>query len=125
MENNSDMVTLTFGGTTVQVLADGTQIEFADGTTVVGQPEDTDAYRHTAQTHGYGADTLSLCIEHEVMHVALADWLGVSDSPTMKAVRTNRLTDDLPFRTLEEAAVLAVQRYARAAGIDLVKRFAR
>jgi hypothetical protein len=108
------------GNATVSLSGEGTVIAYPDGTQVVGQPEDTDAYRATAVHYGYGNDTLQLCIDHELMHLALADWLDLPESPTMRAVRHNRLDDDLALRALEEAAVLAVQQFARAAGVDVV-----
>lgn len=108
---------------TIHIHSTGTVIEFAEGRSVHGEPEDTDTYRATAQRYGYGTDTLSLCIDHEIMHVALAAFLGLSDSPTMLAVRTDALDQTVMVRQLEEAAVLAVQQYARAAGVDLITRF--
>jgi hypothetical protein len=105
----------------VEVYADHTRIWFADGGTVDGAPEDTDDYRATAQRHGYGDDTLRLCKEHEVTHIALCHWLGVA-SPTMQLVRHG--TGQPHLNHLEETAVLAVQHFARAAGIDLVARMA-
>lgn len=114
------MLALKFGDTTVEVYETGTRIVFPDGSVVPGEPEDTDSYRETAEKHGYGADTTALCIEHELMHVALAHWLGVT-SPTMDALTGN--DPGIPIRQLEEAAVLAIQKYARALGISLVSRF--
>ena len=112
--------TLQFGTTTVEVFSDHTMISFADGFTVPGAPEDTDDYRATAAKFGYGTDTLKLCQEHEVMHIALCHWLGI-DSPTMRRLRTN--DESLAkLNRLEEAAVLAIQRLARECNLDLVQR---
>jgi hypothetical protein len=116
------MTKITIADATVEVLPTGTLIKYADGTLVPGEPEDTDTYRQTAQRYGYGSDTLGLCIDHEIVHVALGAWLGV-DSPTMRAVRQGHLDDDVALRRLEEAAVLAVQQYARAAGVNLIERW--
>ena len=110
------MNTIRFGDTLVTVHDFGTVITFADGLQVDGNPEDTDPYRATAARYGYGSDTLALCKDHEIMHIALAHWLRI-ESPTM------RQRDDMDLRELEEAAVLAVQQYARAAGVDLIQRF--
>ena len=113
------MQSLQFGSTIIEVYPDSTRICFADGSTVPGAPEDTAEYRATAQRHGYGDDTLKLCQEHELMHIALCHWLGI-DSPTMTLLR--RGDDDRlhELNRLEETAVLAVQHFARIAGIDLV-----
>jgi|SRR4051812_39079703 hypothetical protein len=117
--NDDGVIAITFGDSTIWIYSTGTSIQFADGRVVAGEPEDTDDYRATALRYGYGEDTLALCIDHEIMHLALNDWLGLPDSPTMHAVRHDRLDENHDLRRLEEAAVLAVQQYARAAGVDL------
>jgi hypothetical protein len=117
---NSEATTLQFGTTKVEVFPDQTLITFEDGFAVPGAPEDTDEYRATAEKFGYGSDTLKLCQEHEVMHIALCHWLGVK-SPTMRRLQTN--DDSLAkLNRLEEAAILALQRFARECNIDLVER---
>jgi hypothetical protein len=117
----SDVIRLYCTNAVIEVYADSTRIIFDDGSVVYGAPEDTDDYRATAQRYGYGEDTLRLCKEHEVTHIALCDWLGLS-SPTMELVRHG--TGEVHLNHLEESAVLAVQHFARAAGIDLVARMA-
>jgi len=117
------MQLIQFDSTLIEVHADSTRITFADGTVVTGAPEDTDSYRATAERHGYGADTLQLCKEHEVLHIALCHWLGI-DSPTMRLVRHGDDARLHRLNRLEEDAVLAVQKFAKAAGIDLVVRWA-
>jgi hypothetical protein len=117
----NEVIRLRCAEALVEVYADSTRITFVDGGVVYGAPEDTDDYRATAQRHGYGADTLRLCKEHEVMHVALCHWLGLP-SPTMELVRHGIGKSHLNH--LEETAVLAVQHFARVAGIDLVARMA-
>jgi hypothetical protein len=120
LELNTPTATLQFGTTTVEVFPDHTMIRFEDGFTVAGAPEDTDDYRATADKFGYGTDTLKLCQEHEVMHIALCHWLGV-ESPTMRRLQTN--DESLAkLNRLEEAAILAIQRFARECNIDLVQR---
>jgi hypothetical protein len=114
-------VSLAFGDTIVQVYPDSTCITFDDGSSVPGAPENTDSYRTTALNHGYGHDTLRLCQEHEVMHIALCHWLGI-DSPTMTLLRHGDDANLHLLNGLEEAAVLAVQHFARVAGVDLVAR---
>jgi len=121
----SDVTSLHFTNTRVDVFPDSTLITLADGTTVPGAPEDTDDYRATAARLGYGDDTLKLCQEHEVTHIALCDWLGI-DSPTMILLHAPEPDDRLRrLNQLEEAAVLAIQHFARAAGIDLVNQMAK
>lgn len=114
-------LSLPFGDTIVHVYPNSTCIIFSDGSTVPGAPEDTDAYRATALKHGYGDDTLRLCQEHEVMHIALCHWLGI-DSPTMTLLRNGDDENLHQLNGLEEAAVLAIQHFARVAGVDIVAR---
>lgn len=122
--NVSNDIEFVIGAASITVYPSSTLIQFSDGLTIAGLPEDTDAYRTTAFKCGYGNDTTALCIDHEIVHIALAHWLGL-DSPTMKAVRYDRLGDDHDLRQLEEAAVLAIQHYARAAGRDLISLFSK
>src|SRR4051812_35498735 len=105
---------LCIGDAVVSIHGRGTCISWPDGTLVPGEPEDTDSYRNTALELGYGDDTVALCQDHELLHVALCHWLGF-DSPLMEALR--RAPEELAghdIRMLEEAAVLAVQKFANA-----------
>lgn len=111
---------LRFGDAVVAIHDWGTIIAWSDGTSVHGAPEDTAEYRRTALEHGYGDDTLALCREHELLHVALCHWLGVP-SPVMDALRKGPdVMAGAEIRLLEESAVLAVQKFARAMGVDLI-----
>lgn len=66
-------------------------------------------------------DTLRLCQEHEITHIALCHWLGI-DRPTMTLLREGD-DDRLHYlNRLEECAVLSIQHLARAAGVDLLAR---
>ena len=110
---------LRFGYTIVEIYPDSTRITLPDGAQILGAPQDTVAYRRTAKQHGYGGDTLLLCKEHEVMHIAVTHWLGI-ESATMRVLRGDSSMKALS--DMEEAAVLAVQRLARAHGVDLLER---
>ena len=109
---------LHLAGAQVRLHEDGvTTTVYPDGGCVPACAEDNDAYRQTALEHGYGADTALLSREHELGHSLLAHWLGLQYSPTLRAVADGRAGEG-DWR--EEAAVLAIQRFARARGIDLV-----
>lgn len=113
---------IAFGDVVVAIDDDGSQIRFANGEVVDGSPENTEDYRTTARMHGYGDDTLKLCQEHELLHIALSHWLGV-ESPTIELLRKgNASVGELYSSRLEEAAVLAIQHFARSLGVDLVNR---
>jgi hypothetical protein len=109
------------GDATATINSDGIVLSWPDGTSVPGCPHDTDSYRETAEDYGYGPDTMALCVEHELTHGALGAWLGVP-SPVMLELRGSKVADPV-VASREEAAVLAIQAYARAIGVDLTDRF--
>lgn len=114
---------IRFGATVFEVWSASARIILADGKSVPAVPHDTDAYRQNAIEHGYGTDTLRFCQEHELTHVALSHWLGI-ESPAIRAVAEQSKKWD-PRHAEEEAAVLAVQRFARGYGVDLLERARR
>jgi hypothetical protein len=119
---HTDCTSLAFGETVVEVFSDSLRITLPDGATVLAMAEDTPEYRATALETGYNDDLDALCREHEIIHVALAHLLKTT-SPTMDHVSERRPVA-LWLREMEEDAVLAIQRYTRALGIDLVRLFA-
>jgi hypothetical protein len=86
-------------------------------------PHDTDEYRAQARELGYGDDTAAMCREHETAHHLLAALLRLPCSPTMRglALHAAGIGPLWPGWREEEAAVLALQAFARACGVDLVK----
>jgi hypothetical protein len=111
-------VIFALAGATIELQDDGgTRALYPDGALVEACAQDNDVYRATARAHGYGADTALMSREHELGHHLIAALLGLPHSPTMWAVAHG--TDD-PTGPLEEAAVMAVQRLARAVGASLV-----
>lgn len=95
-----------------------TRTVFADGAHVDALPQDDDAYIARAEALGYGGDTLAMSREHELLHSLIAHWLGLPESPTLRGVATGNYW---PNWHAEECAVLALQKYANAAGVDLMK----
>lgn len=115
---------LTFGRTVVEIWdRDCVRTTLPDGAEVVAAPEPTASYRAKAEGLGYGADSMRMCVEHEVTHSALAAWLGLPESPTLG--RVARGQGDSVLTGLEEDAVLALQRFANAAGVNLLGRLSR
>lgn len=84
--------------------------------------QDSDEYRARALALGYGDDTALMSREHEMSHHLLARLLGLPCSPTMRgiALHATGIGPYWPAWGKEEAAVLALQAYARAAGVSLV-----
>jgi hypothetical protein len=109
------------GQTVFEVWPYGCRAILPDGAEAQGAPQDTAEYRARAAALGYGGDTLSSCRDHDLLHAALCAWLGLPESPVLRHSAEGRGASDLT--NLEEDAVLAVQRFARAAGIDLSRRF--
>jgi hypothetical protein len=114
---------LTLGGTTIEFKADYAITTLPGGHRIVAAPQDDAAYRATALRLGYGGDTLRMMREHEAAHSALCHWLGLPESPTLRVVAGDEGPTDLS--NLEEDAVLALQRFANAAGVRLLDVFAR
>lgn len=86
--------------------------------------QDSDEYRARAVSLGYGDDTARMSREHELGHALLAHLLGLASSPTMYGIALHGAAEGpyWPAWRDEEACVLALQRYARSAGVDLVAR---
>lgn len=105
----SSVLELHDSGLTVTRLAGGAEIP--------AWPQDDAAYRARALELGYGDETGLMSREHEVAHTLLAHLLGLPESPTLRGVADGSFW---PHWRAEEAAVLALQAYARAAGVSLV-----
>lgn len=114
--------TLTFGHTRIEIDAASARTTMHDGKQIPAIPHDTQSYRATADRLGYGGETGRMCVEHELTHVALAHWLGLVESPVMRAIVESDGPSEL--LDLEEAAVMAIQAYANAAGVNLTRRLA-
>lgn len=86
---------------------------------IIGEPHSTEEYRATAHSLGYGDDTLAMCQDHDPLHVSLCKWLGLETSFSMLSA-VGRLPEDQEFLArLEEAAVLAVQKFIRRANLKV------
>lgn len=109
---------LHLAGAVVRSYPDGLTItRYPDGT-VDARPEDDSTYRARAQALGYGDNTAAMSRDHEITHHLLAHWLGLPRSPTLAGVARK---DFWPHWQVEEAAVLAVQRFARESDVDLLR----
>jgi hypothetical protein len=108
-----------FGATTVIANWMGVTTWMGDGKRVLACPEDTPDYRATALRLGYGSDTLAMCRDHEMLHNWLCDALGLRESLVMRALANGESADG-ELLGLEEEAVMAVQRFARAVRAPLL-----
>lgn len=89
-------------------------IVLSTGHVITGCPHDTESYRATAQHLGYGDDVIAMCCDHDPLHQAIAQWLGIGDSHSLRAAAG--LPHNADFAVMEEEAVIAVQRYMKLAG---------
>ncbi len=69
----------------------------------------------SAEVLGYGGDVAAMTEAHDALHARLCDWLGLSTSYSLSMAAG--LETDARLAALEEGAVMAVQRFARAAGV--------
>ena len=101
-------------------LANGTRIERGRGWCCVTLPNgkavharpDADSPR-MAEALGYGADVDRMTHDHDALHALLTDWLGLPYSFSLMAAAGEPI--DPALAAEEEAAVLALQRFVRAA----------
>lgn len=89
------------------------------GAVVLGEPHDTESYRQTAIDLGYGSDIEAMCRDHDTLHQALANWLGIADSYALLASAGLLNPEDTDIAVAEEHAVLAVQKYVRLSGVRM------
>lgn len=109
-------------GTRVVIGPTWSVVTLPSGHEVHAHPQRTPEQDHTAQRLGYGADVEAMTRDHDLLHVSLTDWLGLPHSFSLATAA------DLPsvhpdLAHLEEAAVLAVQRFMVAAGRSVPKPF--
>lgn len=90
---------------------------------VYAKPNYSDEDRARCVALGYGEDMMAMTIDHEIGHLLLAHITGQRTSPVMLAVAAGH---PLPPEKAEpeEAAVLALQRYATSLDVT-VRKLAR
>jgi hypothetical protein len=101
----------------VDVEINGTFVitHFDDDRFVLADIDEQPGQAETAAAHGLTVKEMNLT--HDLTHSLLAKWLGLPYSPTLRGVATR---DIYPHHAEEEAAVLAIQRFARLAGVSLL-----
>lgn len=118
---------LKIAGAEIELREDGVTItRYPDAPPLRAYPQDHVDYRARAVALGYGDDAGLMSREHELAHHLLAEWLGQPHSPTLHAVAAPNGPDEAGrfYRhwQVEEAAVLAVQAFARTLGVSLEQR---
>lgn len=110
------MITLRFGEVSLEIHDGWSRAVFPDGVETLADHTAQPGQEERAQGLGYpSASTMNR--DHDVVHCLLARFMGLPCSPTLHGVARGEFW---PQWAAEEAAVLAVQRFALAAGIDLL-----
>jgi hypothetical protein len=91
----------------------GCETRYDDGTAFGAHPHDTHHYHVIAHRLGYGDDILSYAREHEVCHHLVGETFFGGPSPVVWALAHGQQVDP-SAAALEEAMVMAVQRWVRA-----------
>lgn len=85
---------------------------YPDGTVVAAHPNHRPEDVALAVELGYGGDVQALTLWHDPIHTRLCHALGIGHSPTLWALAHRQLAP--PCAALEEAMVLAAQRFLNA-----------
>ena len=108
------VTTYRLGAATVQQTERYTITRYDDGGQVVADHAPQLGQEDTAAEHGL--TVMQMNETHDLAHTLLAVMLGLPASPTLAGVASGK---HWPHWHREEAAVLALQGYAAAAGVDL------
>ncbi|MCR5875157.1 hypothetical protein LRS10_13745 [Phenylobacterium sp. J426] len=108
------MRTLQFGRTRCLVGPSWVVTTLPSGAEVHAHPQNSEGQRQTAKRLGYGDDLAAMTRDHDPLHAALAEWLGMKASTALRHAAGEPVSKGLA--DLEEAAVVAVQAYCRALG---------
>lgn len=105
------------GRSLVLLFAGFTRTDFPDGSHVIALHDPQPGQEEMASRMGIRVRYMNRT--HDVVHSLMADFLGLEYSPTLHMLATQQSDDDLMAK--EEAMVLAVQEFAAAMKIDLLK----
>jgi hypothetical protein len=105
------------GDVTVAIEDGRTLTAFGDGRYLVADHHEQDGQAETAAALGMTVEEMNR--SHDLAHSLISFWLGLRFSPTLHDVACDRKANHI--HDLEEDAVKALQRFAKAMGVDLVK----
>jgi hypothetical protein len=106
------IIRFEFGITVVEVwpAVHYLQTVYRDGSLVSAAPHETNEYRRTAELLGYGDDTWSMCLEHEIFHTLIAMAEGRAVSVALWAVAHHSEVLHCDLILAEEAKVMCFQK---------------
>jgi hypothetical protein len=111
-------MSIHLGTVTVEAFDGYTVTRFADGKEVHALHAEQPGQAETAKGLGY-PDAEAMNRDHDLAHSLLCYWLGLPCSPTLRDVATGTPAHEIHY--LEEAAVMALCRFANATGVSLVE----
>lgn len=111
------MPVLKFGSVTVDIQDGLTVTTLPDGSRVTATHDEQEGQAALAAELGY-AGAREMNREHDAIHSLLAHMLGLHASPTLSGVASKRYFAG--WRE-EEAAVFALARFAKVAGVDVME----
>lgn len=106
---------MKLGEVDVTLVEGMTMTVLPNGVIVYGSHEVQPGQAETAAEYGLEPEEMNRT--HDLAHSLLAYWLGLRCSPSLQAAAEGQR---YPHWREEEAAVLALQRFAKAANIDLL-----
>ena len=104
-------------GTVVRIFETWAETVLPGGQVVYATPQHTPEQAETARDLGYGDDVDAMTRDHDALHSALCDWLGLPASFSMMDAAGLLHEADRPKAWAEESAVLALQKLMVMAGV--------
>ena len=92
---------------------------FSDGKKLTSHFAEQEGQRETAKRLGFNS-VWEMNQTHDLTHSILANWFKLKHSPTLYGLASKEGTSKEIWNR-EEEAVLALQAYAKALGIDLIR----
>lgn len=106
-------------GGKIEIGEDWTRVTLPNRGEVYGEPQGTEEQAATAADLGYGADVVAMVRDHDPLHALLADLLGLDWSYSMLYATGLIPPEEKYMGPIEEAAVIALQRYVCHLGLTV------
>lgn len=111
------MRSFRLGSTTVEIHDGWSVTRFADGEELHALHGEQPGQAEVAKWLGMSVERMN--VTHDIAHSLLCHLLGLPHSGSLRAAATRSKPRDVDW--IEEEAVLALQKFAHAAGVDLLE----